>query len=101
PNVEIVHAVPDLAQELRTARASISQCGYNTALDIVRTRVPALVVPYATPEEDEQTRRARRLQSLGLVLTGEIDYERLLAFTPAPARLALGGAQATPERLAA
>ena len=42
-------------------RASISQCGYNTALDLLRTRVPALVVPYATPEEDEQTRRARRL----------------------------------------
>ena len=53
-NVELIRSVPDLAQELRHAAASISQCGYNTALDLVRTRVPALVVPYATPEEDEQ-----------------------------------------------
>jgi predicted glycosyltransferase len=100
-NVEVVGAVPDLAYELRSARASISQCGYNTALDIVRTRVPALVVPYATPEEDEQTRRARRLERLGLVLTGELDYERLLAFTPGRARLDLDGAHATTELLAA
>jgi predicted glycosyltransferase len=100
-NVEIVDAVPDLAAELRTARASISQCGYNTALDIVRTRVPALVVPYATPEEDEQTRRAERLRRLGLVITGEIDYARLLAFTPGHAQLDLDGAQATAELLAA
>jgi len=90
-----------IAHELRTARASISQCGYNTALDIVRTRVPALVVPYATPEEDEQTRRAERLQQLGLVLTGELDYERLLAFEPSHAELDLNGAQATTELLAA
>jgi predicted glycosyltransferase len=100
-NVEVIDAVPDLASELRRARASISQCGYNTALDIVRTRVPALVVPYATPEEDEQTRRARRLEQLGLVLTGPIDYERLLAFTPSTHALDLDGAQATTELLAA
>ena len=48
-NVELIRSVPDLSQELRHAAASISQCGYNTALDLVRTRVPALVVPYATP----------------------------------------------------
>ena len=53
------------ARSSASAAASISQCGYNTALDLVRTRVPALVVPYATPEEDEQTRRARRLEQLG------------------------------------
>jgi predicted glycosyltransferase len=100
-NVEVVGAVPDLARELRAARASISQCGYNTALDIVRTRVPALVVPYATPEEDEQTRRAHRLQALGLVITGPIDFARLLAFEPRRAQLDLDGAQATTELLAA
>ena len=65
-NVELVRSVPDLAHGAAAAPpASISQCGYNTALDLLRTRVPALVVPYATPEEDEQTRRARRLQQLG------------------------------------
>jgi predicted glycosyltransferase len=101
PNAEIVRAVPDLAHELRRASASISQCGYNTALDIVRSGVPAHVVPYATPEEDEQTRRAERLERLGLVITGALDYDRLLAFTPRPATLDLDGARATTELLAA
>ncbi|MGH3343405.1 MAG: glycosyltransferase family protein [Carbonactinosporaceae bacterium] len=60
-------SVPDLGAELHAARASVSQCGYNTALDILRARVPALVVPFAERGEDEQTRRARRLASLGVV----------------------------------
>ena len=82
----------------------MSQCGYNTALDIVRTGVPALVVPYATPEEDEQTRRARRLESLGLLQVGtlaDLDLTSLLAFRPAAATLDLDGAHATTELLAA
>jgi predicted glycosyltransferase len=101
---EIVRAVPDLAAELRTAAASVSQCGYNTALDIVRSRVPALVVPYAAPEEDEQTRRAHRLQQLGLLTVGtleDLDLGRLLEFRPAPTTLDLDGANATTELLAA
>jgi predicted glycosyltransferase len=60
-------SVPDLGGELREARASLSQCGYNTALDILRARVPALIVPFAENGEDEQTRRARRLESLGAI----------------------------------
>ena len=43
----------------------MSQCGYNTALDLLRARVPALVVPFAEGREDEQTRRAARLERLG------------------------------------
>jgi len=102
PNVELLRSVPDLAHELSQARASISQCGYNTALDLVRTGVPALVVPYATPEEDEQTRRARRLEQLGVLkvathINGDIDA--LLEFTPRPASLDLNGAARTAELL--
>ena len=102
PHVELVRSVPDLADELSRARASISQCGYNTALDLLRTRVPALVVPYATPEEDEQTRRARRLERLGVLkvathVNGDIDA--LLRFTPRAATLDLDGARTTAELL--
>ena len=102
PNVELVRSVPDLADELSRARASISQCGYNTALDLLRTRVPALVVPYATPEEDEQTRRAKRLEQLGVLkvathVNGDIDA--LLGFTPSPITLDLDGAAKTAELL--
>jgi predicted glycosyltransferase len=62
-----VHTVPDLRAELRAASASVSQCGYNTALDLLSTGVPALVVPFAEGGEDEQTRRAERLERLGAV----------------------------------
>jgi predicted glycosyltransferase len=101
-NVEVIRAVADLARELTRAAASISQCGYNTALDLVRTRVPALVVPYATAEEDEQTRRARRLEQLGVLqvathINGHLPH--LLEFEPAPAALDLDGAARTRETL--
>jgi predicted glycosyltransferase len=100
PNVTLLRSVPDLAQELKQAAASISQCGYNTALDLVRTRVPALVVPYATPEEDEQTRRAQRLHDLGVVKTADhVDPKLLEGFTPQPAALDLDGAATTRDLL--
>jgi predicted glycosyltransferase len=59
--------VPDLGERLRSASASVSQCGYNTVLEVLRARVPALVVPFADEREDEQTRRAIRLERLGAV----------------------------------
>jgi predicted glycosyltransferase len=101
-NVELIRSVPDLAAELTRAKASISQCGYNTALDLLRTRVPALVVPYATPEEDEQTRRARRLEQLGVLQVATHingDLPRLLDFTPSPTTLDLAGAATTRDLL--
>jgi predicted glycosyltransferase len=98
-NVELIRSVPDLGRELRAARASISQCGYNTALDVVRAHVPALVVPYATPEEDEQTRRAQRLAALGLVRVADHVDADLLDFQPARASLDLDGAATTRDLL--
>jgi len=107
--LELVRSVPDLGAELRSAAASVSQCGYNTALDIVRAGVPALVVPYATPEEDEQRRRARRLARRGALrmlepdqldagtLAGEI--KALLTFEPVPPAIDLDGADRTSELL--
>ena len=52
-----------------------------------RSGVPALLVPYATPEEDEQTRRARRLERLGAVQVATVErladaLPGLLEFTP-------------------
>jgi predicted glycosyltransferase len=97
--------VPDLGVELRSARASISQCGYNTAIEILSARVPALVVPFATPEEDEQTVRARRLAALGAVRMLDPDrldahdlvaeVRRLLDFRPRWPRLDLDGTRGT------
>jgi predicted glycosyltransferase len=103
PGLEVLHTTPDLAAELREAAASVSQCGYNTALAVIRARVPALVVPYATEEEDEQRSRAERLAELGALralapeeltpaaLAGAV--ETLLEFEPKPAELDLEGAR--------
>ena len=65
--VTLVRSVPDLYSELSQARASISQCGYNTAMEIIQAQLPALVVPFADGGEDEQLKRARRLEALGAV----------------------------------
>ena len=87
PGLELVRSVPDLAAELAGAAATVSQGGYNTTLEIVRAGVPGLVVPYATPEEDEQLRRARRLERLGALRV--LDPERLDPTTLARAIRAL------------
>jgi len=105
PGLEVRRSVPDLTTELGAAAASVSQCGYNTTLDLLRTGVPALVVPFAEGGEDEQTRRAERLARLGAVRVLEADrldgrslaaaVRELLAFRPAPVALDLDGARTT------
>jgi predicted glycosyltransferase len=83
----------------------VSQCGYNTALDIVASGVPALVVPFAEGREDEQMNRARRLEALQLLrllpppsLDGArlaLEIQTTLGFAPEPAGLELDGAAKT------
>lgn len=99
--IELIRSVPDLAHEMRHAAVSISQCGYNTAMDIIRARVPALVIPYSDNRENEQMNRAQRLAQLELlrVLTpSALSPERLheeimhtLAFEPSFSDLLLDG----------
>jgi predicted glycosyltransferase len=67
PDVRVQRSVTDLAGLLAQASGSVSQCGYNTALDLLRARVPAVVVPWGTGLEDEQATRASRLAEAGLV----------------------------------
>jgi predicted glycosyltransferase len=110
PGVELVRHVSDMVLEMRAARASLSQCGYNTALDLVVSGVPALVVPYQTATENEQSQRAERLAALGAMLQLRANalhpdalaaaIERLLAFEPQPAALALRGAERSASILA-
>jgi predicted glycosyltransferase len=62
-----VRQLTDLCSELSGAAVSISQAGYNTCLDVLRAKVPAILVPFAKEDEDEQRRRALRLQDLGAI----------------------------------
>lgn len=108
--VELRRAVPNLPAMLAGAAGSVSQCGYNTAMDLIATGVPALVIPFRTASEDEQIKRAQRLASLGalrLLDPADATPERvarelvaLQAFRPRPACLDLGGAPRTARMLA-
>ncbi len=103
PGLSLTRFVPDLCAEMRRSAASVSQCGYNTALDVLRAGVPALVVPFADGGEDEQMKRARRLERLGALRVAEqheLDATRfaqelrgLLTFRPRPSALDMQGAR--------
>jgi predicted glycosyltransferase len=101
PGLSVKRFVPELCAEMRRSAATVSQCGYNTALDILRARVPALVVPFAEGGEDEQLNRARRLErldALRVLEQHELGAERfaeelegLLKFQPGTLGLDLRG----------
>lgn len=102
PMLTAVRRVDDLCAEMRRSRLTLSQAGYNTCMDILRSGTRSVVVPYAEGKEDEQSRRAVRLADLGLlrVLSAEAsqDAPTLLAslhealrFEPSTVRLDLAG----------
>lgn len=109
PRITLERAVPDLIAEMRGAAVSLSQCGYNTALDIVRAGVPALVVPYGAEREDEQRNRAQRLAQLGVMrclpesqltpATLAVELQQTLQFQPRGNVLQLDGARVTADLL--
>jgi predicted glycosyltransferase len=58
-NVTLVTRLEGLAAHLARAKLSISQCGYNTAMDVLAARCPAVFVPHDTTGQTEQLRRAQ------------------------------------------
>jgi predicted glycosyltransferase len=106
-NIKGVHlrrSVPNLRGKMSCADVSISQCGYNTALDILLSGVAALVVPFGDGNgEDEQTKRARNLEDLGALrvlenrnLTAENmarEIEKTLEFQPREISLNMNGGE--------
>jgi predicted glycosyltransferase len=71
---------PDFTALLRRCLVSVSQAGYNTALELLAACTRAVLVPFAAEREIEQTLRAERLAALGaaeLVPERELSPERL------------------------
>ena len=107
---EVVRYLPDLRVEMAKSAVTVSQCGYNTAMDILRAKVPAVVVPYAEGREDEQRRRATRLDRLGVLRCVEPEAldamtlaEAVIAAattTPSPVTLDLGGSHESARLIA-
>ena len=65
--LDVARYLPDLRLEMARSAVSVSQGGYNTTMDILRAGVPAVVVPFSEGDEDEQQRRATRLEDLGVL----------------------------------
>lgn len=110
PGLRVERWCPDLRGALAGAAASVSQCGYNTAMDLLAAGVPALVVPFAEPGCDEQLVRARKLEALGAVrlLPAEEagatrlarEVRALVDFEPRPSVLDVNGAAFTADLVA-
>jgi predicted glycosyltransferase len=55
---------PDFRQMLSLAAASVSMCGYNTALDLLQCGTPSVLIPFDAGTEVEQGLRANSLVPL-------------------------------------
>jgi predicted glycosyltransferase len=97
----------DFKDLLARCRVSVSQGGYNTVLEILASRTPAVIVPFAEAGESEQTDRARLLAAKGLLrllpapeldalrLAQEIDVASVMAIPPFTINLDGGRQSAT------
>jgi len=103
-HVSVERARPDFRALLAGAELSISQAGYNTVVDLLRTDVRSVLVPFEAGHETEQRLRAERLKGLGLAeIVPEADLSprslveavrhALSRQRPMPPRIALDGAR--------
>src|SRR6516162_26144 len=100
----------DFPRLLRRCRVSVSQAGYNTILDILAARAPAVVVPFALERETEQQLRAERLATRGVLeLVPETDLtsvrlaraiERAIKRGPVAISVDTGGARRSARLIA-
>jgi predicted glycosyltransferase len=101
--VQVERNVTDVRGLLATAAVTVSHCSY-PLLDVVRSRVPALVVPIIGGDETATT-RARRLAKIGAVRLVEPEWldgptlacqiASTIGFAPQRVDLDLSGADAT------
>ncbi len=83
PDIAIDRFRTDFGMLLSTCHLSISQGGYNTVMELIATRCPSVVVPFAEGGESEQTLRARMLMQRQVL--SMVDPEILTAGTLAAA----------------
>jgi predicted glycosyltransferase len=78
--VSVARFTPDFPSYLAAADLSVSMAGYNTTMNLLAARVPALVWPFG--QNREQRLRAQRLEALGalrLLSDAEMEPPRLAA----------------------
>jgi predicted glycosyltransferase len=88
-------ARPDFRQMLSHVAASVSMCGYNTALDLLQANTPSVLIPFDAGNEVEQGLRAKSLTPLD-----GIEALRSADLTPQSLIAALRQTLAAPPRAA-
>ncbi|WP_407522915.1 glycosyltransferase [Methylobacterium oryzisoli] len=95
PNAVVERARPDFRALLAGAALSVSQAGYNTVLDLLRSGCPAVLVPFEAGRETEQRLRADTLAARGLARVlpeAALSAERLAEMAAEMAAALLDGA---------
>ncbi|MEO3435456.1 glycosyltransferase [Inquilinus sp. CAU 1745] len=109
PSAIVERARPDFTGLLAHCRASVSQAGYNTVMDILAAGCRSVLVPFAAGGETEQAIRARLLAGAGraqvleeATLTPEglaAAVETTAQMPSPPPAMALNGAEIAAEML--
>lgn len=73
PNVKVSEFAPDISSYMKAADLIITQAGHSTAMEILTTGKPALIIP--DRGQIEQENNARRMKELGACET--LDYDSL------------------------
>jgi len=72
PHVQLVRYVANLAEQMKQSKVSVSQCGYNTAMDALaahhQSPCRAVFVPYDIEGQSEQIRRSQLLEEAGFAI---------------------------------
>jgi predicted glycosyltransferase len=61
PALRLIRSLPDLGTELAKVRWAVCDCSYNTTVDVLATRVSALLVPCGNGHESVHADRSQRL----------------------------------------
>lgn len=106
-NLTVERYTPDLMAYMHQADLSINMGGYNTTLNVLKTGVRSMLLPFTGNGDQEQTIRAQRLEELGVVsmirpedLQPERFTQRVVAYlstVPTPIRFDLDGVAKTAQ----
>jgi predicted glycosyltransferase len=105
PGLHLQRSVADLGAEFAKVRWAVCDCSYNTSVDVLATRVSALLVPAGNSHDSAQADRAARLiywHAARMLMPHHLNgaslassIHQLMKFEPAASSFNLDGAEIT------
>ncbi|MFT5501395.1 MAG: putative glycosyltransferase [Woeseiaceae bacterium] len=105
PALRLEHSVSDIGSEFAKVRWAVCDCAYNTMVDVISTRVSALLVPGSNGHDSEQLQRSQRLayrHAARMLLPHHLNgaslangIQQLIKFEPSASNFNLHGAEIT------